>query len=399
MEHVLQTLFSFLFLSSFSDWLDASDEDHGKKQVLSWQVLLFAMLMVTVRYENLFLLAGAGVALLVNKRFFEAIKLGLIASLPLIIFGIYSISKGSYFFPNSLMVKSEAARFSLAGAASLIENILIQRLTFSNAGITQEATQRLLLLLPLLLLVFYKQIRYWRGMRFLLLTLTGASLLQLGLADTGKFYRYEAYLIFNSMLVLCLLMFKYGRQVMGEQSISFKVGLSFLVFFLLFPFVLRSIAGFTKAGQSCINIYEQQYQMAKLLKKHFNNEVVAANDIGAIAYFSNSYILDVWGLGNIEIAKSKKNGYWNPEFIDQASTKRNTDLVMVYESWLKPALPADWQKIATWRIFNNVVCGDDVVTFYSIDNAKTGIALEKLQLFQAELPSTVKVAYFLPITK
>ena len=59
--------------------------------------------------------------------------------------------------------------------------------------------------------------------------------------------------------------------------------------------------------------------MGQFLQRYYNNETIAANDIGAVSYFSNAGVLDLWGLANIEIARSRKNGYWNPEFVDSIS--------------------------------------------------------------------------------
>ncbi|WP_410962835.1 hypothetical protein, partial [Salmonella sp. SAL4446] len=76
--------------------------------------------------------------------------------LPLVVFGMYSLSKGSYVLPNSVLIKSEAAQFSGSGMAGAIGNILVERLSFSKAGVTLLATQRLLLILPLCYFVFRK---------------------------------------------------------------------------------------------------------------------------------------------------------------------------------------------------------------------------------------------------
>ena len=96
MEHTIQCLVCFLFIFHLSEWL-ASFPDR-RKGPLPWQLLTLAVLAASVRYEGLFLI-GVGVCLLLysgNLR--NAVLLGLVAVLPVVVYGIYSVSKGNYFF-------------------------------------------------------------------------------------------------------------------------------------------------------------------------------------------------------------------------------------------------------------------------------------------------------------
>ncbi len=56
------------------------------------------------------------------------------------------------------------------------------------------------------------------------------------------------------------------------------------------------------------NIYEQQIQSARFLKKYYNRSKVVANDIGAICYFSDIHLLDIAGLGSKEMIAFNTNG-------------------------------------------------------------------------------------------
>ena len=69
-------------------------------------------------------------------------------------------------------------------------------------------------------------------------------------------------------------------------------------------------------------------------------------------------------------------------------------LAALYESWIGEAIPPQWKKVAGWRIFNNVVCGDDVVYFYAVDSSETQALTEHLKAFEAQLPRTVAVTYY-----
>jgi hypothetical protein len=217
--------------------------------------------------------------------------------------------------------------------------------------------------------------------------------MHLALADTGKFYRYEAYLVFHALLLTGVIVYQSWPVLRHQFLLWHRLALLVAFVFCLVPLVLRSFAGFSKAHRACINIYEQQFQMARFLQANPDIKVAAANDIGAVAYYSNSYILDLWGLGNIETARSKKNGYWNAAYLSQLATQKQTNAVMIYDSWIDKSIPSEWVKVGEWQIFNNVVCGDDFVSFYALNAAEVPGLLKRLHSFEKALPATVAVHY------
>jgi hypothetical protein len=291
-------------------------------------------------------------------------------------------------------VKSGAAQFSGSGMAGAIGDILVERLSFSKAGVTLLATQRLLFILPLSYFVFRGHLKENRAYSFLLIALTGGTFFQLALADTGKFYRYEAYLIVCSVVILSALIIKHGREIFNAANGLLKWLAAFVIFLLVFPVILRSTAAFSKTTKACVNIYEQQYQMGQFLQRYYNNETIAANDIGAVSYFSNGRIVDLWGLANIEIARSRKKGYWTPEFVDSISRQKKVKLALVYDSWVGHVLPKHWTKVGTWRIYNNVVTGDDFVSFYAVDSTEILNLKNNMESFRSTLPKTVDQAFY-----
>jgi hypothetical protein len=263
------------------------------------------------------------------------------------------------------------------GAGSFINGILVDKLTMSKQGITGVATQRLLFILPLLYLM-YKQYG-----QFLLLC-TGTVLLHLCLASTGWFYRYEGYLVMNATFIVGLTIAKY--------KCTWNPVVIFVCFFLVFPLVLRSSAAFTKAPRASLNIFEQQVQMGEFLNRFDDHAAVAANDIGAVSFLSDIHTLDLWGLGNIEVARAKRGHYWTPSFLDSLSRQRDVKLAIVYDSWFDPALLHRWTKVATWTIPQNVICGDSVVSFYAINPAFADTLRNQVRSFP--LPLEVKAAYY-----
>jgi hypothetical protein len=387
MEHTIQCLVSFLFIFHFSDWLEKSKENQTQR--LPYSLLFYSVLVTSVRYEGLFLIAIACVMLLFYKRIKAAFVLGFIAILPVVIFGLFSVSKGSYFLPNSVLVKSAT---STSGIVGFISNILLEKLMFAKSGMAALATQRWAIILPLLYLLFRRRLRL--SYSFILIFLIAATILQLSLASTGWLYRYEAYLFFCSIVLTSILFYKYGEEALANYSVRLHILTFLLAFFLFFPVVLRSITALAKVDRACKNIYDQQYQMAQFSKKYYYNSPIAANDIGAISYFTNGSILDLWGLASIEVTKSRENKYWTPEFLDSMCRSREVKLIMVYDSWFNDSLTSRWKKVTTWQIQDNVICGDDIVSFYSIDNTDKNYLYKSLKEYQSFLPSSVRVKYY-----
>jgi hypothetical protein len=391
MEHTLQCLFSFLFIAHFSDWLPESNELETPPRVPPLKILIFAVLASTIRYEGLFLIAIACVLMAFYKRILAAVVLGIVAVLPLIIFGLISVSHGNYFLPNSVLVKSGS--FNYTSPFRVVYDILFERLMYARNGMPALATQRLLLIVPIVYLLFKRFLA--PSYFFFLVFVFGAALLQLSFASTGYLYRYEAYLFFCAMIIIPVIFYKYGRFVFLQvDSIVSRLAALLFVFFLIFPIVLRSVTALDKTTQACINIYDQQYQMALFTNKFYNSSTVALNDIGAVGYFTGAKIVDMWGLASPEVAKSKKQRYWTGPFLNSLVKAENVQFSIIYDSWFPDSLGKNWSKAATWKIQNNIICGDSIVSFYSIDPTQKPLLQQRLRTFQGQLPASVAVKYY-----
>ncbi|MEP6467730.1 MAG: hypothetical protein ABJB05_15575, partial [Parafilimonas sp.] len=265
MEHTLQCLFSFLFLFNFCDWIEKAEKIPAKKVKLPTSLFFYGIAICALRYEGLFIIAVACCTLLYYRKIIPAFTLGFISVMPLIIFGIFSVLKGSYFLPNSVLLKSSPVEVTGNGFINYISTILIDKLTLAKAGITALATQRLLLILPLIYLMFRQQIKNIISFKLITIFLVVCTLLQLSFAATGWFYRYEAYLILCSTVFISILIAKYFKEWRLRENKMLLPIMLFVAIILAFPLILRSTAAYSKASQACINIYEQQYQMANFV--------------------------------------------------------------------------------------------------------------------------------------
>lgn len=400
MEHTLQCIFCWLFVTRMAGWLE-----YGQGRKLPVELVLYAVLVTAIRYEGMFLVAMGCLLLLYKRQWAAGFVLGGIALLPIVLFGIYSVRQGSYFLPNSVLVKSENLPFSVKGMVEYVNNILINKLTVVKPqvkaigspppGISLLATQRLLFVFPLAYLLYMRLMREKRVFADILVMVTGCTLLHLALAATGWLYRYEAYLVMMALVVVPVIVYQSRGQGMypGRKELYGRGFAVLLLFALFFPFVLRSAAAYSNIRQACVNIYQQQYQMGRFLKKYHMGDAVAANDIGAISYYGDIRTVDLWGLGDIEVARSRKGGYWSPAFLDSLVRRRQVKVMIVYDEWFSPELLSRWTKVATWQIQNNVILGGDTVSFYVPDRGDGAVLLGQLKEFQSSLPEGVTVVY------
>jgi hypothetical protein len=383
MEHTFQLLFTFLFVFTFST----------TREKLPWTIYAYAALMISTRYECLPILALACLILLTRRKWTQAVSLGIIAILPITIFGLYAMSKGSYFMPNSVLLKA-ALPSSIGGWARFVADDIWFKIFFSPRDYNFLAAQRLLLLLPLTYLVFLKQLRNPTSYKYILLILMGAAFAHVAFAYPANFPRYEDYLVGCSTLIMGTLIAKY-RSVLETPRFKGAEWIAVSVLVLLFiPLFIRTEKTFHKSKQYCLNIYEQQYQMSQFVHNYYDSTPVAFNDIGAISFYSKGDKLDLWGLASLEVAKAKKNHYWTPDFADSLIRQHQTRLAILYETWFDPALLHRWTKVASWHNQHNVILGDDSVSFYAIRPEDASALKRNLEIYQPKLPADVSVSYY-----
>jgi len=390
MEHTFQCLISFVFIYKFSDWLGKIREVHIKKQALPGKIYVYGILLTAIRYEGLFLIAIAAILLLRYGKILTAFLFGFVATLPTLIFGIYSIVKGSYFLPNSVLLKAN----SNTNVFHFISDLLFHRLLGGSPN--SLAIQHLLLILPIAYLVFQFKNKLKPNHKFILIIITACSFLHLCFADTGWFCRYEAYLICTSVPVLGVLLNNYKWDVLKMINTKFLIPALTISLILLLPFIYRSGYALKIASTAIENIYNQQYQMGQFMNKYYYKDKLAANDIGCTFYFTEGDNVDLWGLATFDIAKSKRKQYYTANFLNNYTKEKNVKIAIIYDDWFKDkvGMVNNWIKVGSWTIPNNKICGDSIVSFYSVDKSFQEGLKQNLHEYEPSLPLGVTVKYY-----
>lgn len=176
--------------------------------------------------------------------------------------------------------------------------------------------------------------------RAIALALAAATLLHLafGLTRTS-FGRYEAYILIADLAFLAAILGPRLGALAKARGTALALLLAALVLTPLWPRALHRIAATPLAGD---NIASQQREMARFATA-FVRGPVAVNDLGWVSYRNEEYVLDLWGLGSEEARRKRITG--EPGWAEELLRRRDVGLMMIYDDWLREAVPADWVRI------------------------------------------------------
>jgi hypothetical protein len=395
LEHVFHIWVSLLFMYLVSENLVEKKSD---RKILIW-ILILAAVLPAIRYEGIFLVMVASALFFLKKKYTTGIITFVFSVIPIIIFGLVSVRNGWSFFPNSLLLK--AGFPDITSFSDLV--------SFSGALMEIFVPGRYLVPAVLCFVIFAISFYFFTKSRYnyifnlkityLLLLFIANLILYAAYSKSGWTYRYQSFLVALGIIVFSVLFFEYFLKGFGKNSV-FRSG--FVILAVSVPFFYFLVSGIALNIQTPVasaNIYEQQYQMGQFLRKYYEGEGVALNDIGTSNYFADIKCLDLWGLANIEVSKKRRSGKFNSDDISSICVKYDIKIAIVYDSWFLETegsiIPGEWIKTGTWQIMNNVIAGDDTVSFYAVNVKEAEILQKYLKEFSSELPvSAVSVDIF-----
>lgn len=405
MEHVLQTVLTVGFVFLAAHRLSHNGADRRRDAGL----LLLAPLLTAVRYEGLFPLIAVCLLFLLRGRAGRALGLGIAGLLPLAMYGLISAHEGWFWLPNSVLLKS---RFGDPGMRYLIG--LMPR----PMALFQLAERPYLLLLfalaSLLLLIRCARIRsdreasLWHPAQLFTFVFLFATLAHLQSALLrplpGGFVlwytRYDAYLVVLGLLATTLQV----RALAGDREFllraagmhpalpvllrAYAVVLTLGAVLVFQPRAVQSLIRIPPASQ---NIYAQQCQMARFVKRYYDGQTVALNDIGAVNYRADIRCVDLVGLGSRDVAAAKLAGVYDTQAIAAITAAQRVKIAIVYAPWFRylGGLPGEWKETGRWTLRRNVICGDPTVSFYAVDPGERDRLAAGLRQFAPLLPGDV----------
>ncbi|MFC4164565.1 EpsG family protein [Epilithonimonas zeae] len=379
MEHVFHTLAMVLVLLGFQKYL----EDKTPRNFSN--LALFSIIAVGFRYESLFFIFSICVYLFfLKKDYVISIALGLFAIVPVVVYGWISLDHGSFFLPNSLILKGNTND----GIVGFFTRV---------AGNAYRGISVLVLILILLIQIFRNvkthklknpQILQHSKNAVPFVVFCGFAI-HLLFANFGWLIRYESYLVVIVLFTITPFIDEVFQKNVANNVLKFGT-----VFILLIALYMRFGTMLEKQPIASKNIFDQQIQLADFLHQYYRNSRVVANDIGAITYFNNIHLLDTYGLGSIEVAKLRKNDHAKftdnkalQKYVYNAAKNQMFDVALVFDEWVK--MPDYFSKVGTLTIQNNYMAGGTTVSFYSVQKENTLRLRNQLIEFSKKTPKDV----------
>ncbi|MCD9853926.1 hypothetical protein LUD75_04380 [Epilithonimonas sp. JDS] len=347
-----------------------------------------------IRFESMFFVFCLGILLMIDRRFKESVLVLAAGFLPIVIFGLISIQAGGFFFPNSVIIKGSYPE----------GNLLMSIWMIFQKGILLNISFYKLFLFPMVCIFVYVIDRY-KNRSFkdfienekLVLLVFGTVILQ-SLFAVIKF-RYENYLMIMLILILVPLATPYLR--FKTKNIShYLFAVSFAGFCLVGFYRLAASHPVIKVSSK--NIEKQQVEMGRFLHQFYKGQKAVANDIGAIAYFGETQLLDIVGLGSTDVAKFYiENKGLNEigfnkkyhQFLSDYISKNQYKIAVIYPKWFPNKVPKNWIPVASWKIENNRGTAQNRVVWYSFN--KKDAEVLKRNLGQFNLNKNITQYYYI----
>src|SRR5579872_130022 len=383
MEHSFHTLMTLLFLGYFLD-----EESTAALTSKQWFGLAaVTALMVSARYEGLFFVLPAGCVLIALRRWKPLLAMSLGAAVPVCAYAAFSMAHGGYWLPNSVALKGAQGDHPSLWRMGM--NVLERVVDNYHEG------SELVLVLALAAAVLVALLLRARRRAIPVLLLLVAGLLHLALAQNGFFFRYDEYL-FAAAVVIFACALPAVAAVIPKRAFLAIYFLSLAAGGLL---LLMSVAQLRMVPRTSRNIYLRQLQMARFVHRYYPTGVVAANDIGAIDYFSNMHCYDLVGLANPEIFNARRSGRYTTDFLRADAARQHVQIAIAYDGWFGdpvpvpvggPPLPQTWIRVARWYLPDPTMLRDIYVSFYAVDPGEAAALRSDLQQFASELPAPVQ---------
>lgn len=373
LEHTLHCGLTILYIYFASDYL-ANKE---RKQSICW-LMFITPILTAIRYESAFIVAVVTILFFIRRMPLKALFIAGLGILPLLIMGLISLSNGWFLLPTTILLKGNYPKGNIIFYILKILFYTPLSHLFSNYHLS------ILFSFSFIILIVnrWKKKRFWEPLNIANLIFIIITYFHCQFSSVGYFYRYEAYLVFSgtiiSMINFFYLINPYLDKYFLKVSLLKKIVVTLSFIFVISPLLIRAISSYYRIPQACKNIYEQQYQSAMFLKEFYPKASVVINDIGAMSYYNDIEVIDVWGLATKEIARAKLEGNYDSTTIKKIFEEKKPNIAIIYESWFEGinSLPSDWKKLASWKILDNIVCGDDQISFW----AKDSLEIQKLKM-------------------
>ncbi len=189
-------------------------------------------------------------------------------------------------------------------------------------------------------------------------------------------WHWHRYLIpFYSIFIIWTLLGVYHFSHLISKAVSsldnFKYVFYGLTSFLLCFTFLGTIYFGVAYGKNCKDIYFQQLTLGRWIDENLPKDaIIAVNDLGALKYYGDRYVIDMLGLGTKGMARSWVNGAGSVyEHLENLDPKYYPQYFIIYPNWFVfDKLGMLQEEIAQFKLLQPTIAGSGApMVVYKID--------------------------------
>ncbi len=390
-EQTLQTVLAMLV--TFLAARVVSGEAPNSALRDSIALLVLAPLVTGVRFEGMFLIFAICGVFFVCGRWSLSLAFGVCGFLPVAAYGIVSVLHGWFWLPSSVLLKGVFP--NLTSVSGLVLSLIIS--AYFNLGLAPHMFVLLIAVLLFYILAFDKGRSPFESRQVMGGILLLTALPHVEFVRVGPLFRYDAYLfalgvVFLGSQFTTVMPGLPSRASFNEKLVPKYLAISALALLLFFPGVIKGARMLWLLPQCTTNIFEQQYQMGLFIRQYYQGSTVVLNDVGAANFFADIHCLDLWGLADRDVTLLKQAHNYHTKDIAGLSRQAGARMAILYDQWFGGevgGLPAEWLRVGQWTIRNNVIAGENTVSFYAVSPSEVSHLSQSLREFSVRLPQDV----------
>lgn len=347
-------------------------------------LFVLAALNTGARYEGMAAVLVLSAYRLLKRDVVSALTILLGGLLPVVAYGLWSVSKGWYFLPTSVLTK--AYRFNLTTPTGWADLLFLKAF---RTSLKMPALYSLWLLSLLLLGTSLSRADGKPAVLLSLLVLTA----HLYFGNVHWFYRYEAYAVILSLFsAIYALNTEALSRLWRQISTGGRLALSLFALLLTFPVLSRGLLAIVQVPGATHEMWRQDNQIAAFVKRYYDGRTVVLNDVGHVAFYTDARIIDLWGLATLETARMLLERRYTWENVSSFVRESGGEVAMLYgDVFAKRYFPILWEEVGMWHLLGGprLIVGSKNVYFYAITEDSDLLRRRFEEFSREELPGDV----------
>jgi hypothetical protein len=389
MEHTLHVAVVLAFCGAAAQKLAREDDERDGLWIPG---LMLAVVTSGLRYEGLFVVAAVAVGFALVRHWITAFSVGVAGAIGPVAYAIFAVAHGALPVPNSVLMKSDPARFASASSVLALAGDWVGLLSLHRRPVFAALTTGTLLLAAV---IATPRMRGRTPATVLGALFLGVEVLHVCLVKVEWFYRYEAYVVGLGLAAVSLAACEAAATTSWRDTVSAspmrRRAIAACVVVLALPLVSRAAEAMLLTVPATGEVYKQQYQMGVFFRDHYAGDVIALNDIGAVSWLAPVEIVDLIGLASSDVADARRRNADDTALYARVLQRHHAVAACVYEYYFSGsrALPESWRRVGEWDMGRHAAVSGERVAFYAPPGHEARLA-RALDDFAPRLPTGVE---------